>query len=275
MTKKIYETSCFKKEKAINKKMNIIECIEVSKCYRSFFSKPVLALDKFSANIRQGKITALLGANGAGKSTLMRLISSLEYPSSGKILVNGFSVLDNSLEIKKIIGYMSEVSDFYPDLKVLSFLMLGKKLRNLSNENLDWAIAVSALEEVLDKKIGSLSKGFRQRLSLAQAIIHKPQILILDEPSSGLDPAQSHSFKTTIKNLNKEEKLKTTTLFSSHSTSEIEAIADDILVIDNGKLIFSGTIDALLKKTNEDNLENAYMNIRNNNKENLKDEVLV
>lgn len=255
--------------------MNIIECIEVSKCYRSFFSKPVLALDKFSANIRQGKITALLGANGAGKSTLMRLISSLEYPSSGKILVNGFSVVDNSLEIKKIIGYMSEVSDFYPDLKVLSFLMLGKKLRNLSNENLDWAIAVSALEEVLDKKIGSLSKGFRQRLSLAQAIIHKPQILILDEPSSGLDPAQSHSFKTTIKNLNKEEKLKTTTLFSSHSTSEIEAIADDILVIDNGKLIFCGTIDALLKKTNENNLENAYMNIRNTKRENIKDEVLV
>lgn len=246
--------------------MNIIECVDVSKSYRSFFSKSFLALDAFSAQIRKGKITALLGANGAGKSTLLRLISAQEYPSSGKIFVDGFSVLDNSLEVKKLIGYMSETSHFYPDFRVLELLMLGKKLYNLPKENIDWVIDLCALEEVLEKKIHSLSKGFMQRLSLSQALIHKPSILILDEPSSGLDPSQIMSLKNTIKTLNTVHSLNTTTLFSSHNTSEIEAIADDILVLDRGSLLFSGTVEAFLKNTHTKNLEDAYIKIRNEKK---------
>lgn len=233
--------------------MNIIECIDLSKKYSSFFSKPSLALNQFSASIKKGKITALLGANGAGKSTLMRLIAAIEYPSSGEIKVNGFSVIKESLEIKKELGYMNELSAFYSDMSVKSFLMLGKKLRSLPQENIDWAIEITSLEEVLDKKIQNLSKGFRQRLSLANAIIHKPAILILDEPSSGLDPAQSISFKQTIKNLN------CTRLFSSHSTSEIEAIAQDILVLDKGRLLYSGSVEDFLQMSKEKNLEKTYI----------------
>jgi ABC-2 type transport system ATP-binding protein len=133
--------------------------------------------------------------------------------------------------------------------------MLGKKLRKLPQENIDWAINICALEEVLSKKIQTLSKGYAQRLSLAQAILHKPSILILDEPSSGLDPAQSITFKKLIKNLH------TTTLFSSHSTSEIEEIADDVLVLNRGTLVFSGSIESLLEKTDETKLEKAYIRL--------------
>lgn len=235
--------------------MYAIKCTEVSKEYRSFFSKPCLALDNFSAQIHEKKITALLGANGAGKSSLMRLIAAIEYPSSGFIEVNGYSVLEQSLEVKKQIGFMSESADFYPELGVHEFLMLGKKLRKLPQENIDWAINICALEEVLSKKIQTLSKGYTQRLSLAQALLHKPSILILDEPSSGLDPAQSITFKKLIKNLH------TTTLFSSHSTSEIEEIADDILVLNRGTLVFSGSIESLLEKTDETKLEKAYIRL--------------
>lgn len=247
--------------------MNIIECKEVNKIYNSVFSKPIVSLYNFTASIQKNKITALLGANGAGKSTLLRLISAIEYPSSGEIFVNTYSVLEDTVEVKKEIGFMTEVSFFYPNFKVIEFLQLLKNLRNLTEKNIERVIALCQLEDVLYQKIKTLSKGYSQRLSLSQAIIHSPSILILDEPSSGLDPKQAIAFKSLIKNLN------TTCIFSSHSTNEIEELADNLLVMDEGKLLYAGSLSDFLQTMNEKKLEDAYLGILKNFSSQKKGEI--
>jgi len=193
------------------------------------------ALDDISIEIKQGEIVGLLGPNGAGKSTLMKIISCYIPPSSGNVEVMGYSIFDEPLKVKNSIGYLPESNPLYHEMYVKEYLEFVAGVFNLKNkkERIKEIIELTKLSDEQHKKIGELSKGYKQRVGLAQAFIHNPDVLILDEPTSGLDPNQL----IEIRNLIKEIGASKTVLFSSHIMQEVEAICDRIIIINNGKLI--------------------------------------
>ncbi len=191
------------------------------------------ALDNISFEVKSGEIVGFLGPNGAGKSTMMKIITGFMPPSSGKVFVNGCDIGDDNIEVRKRIGYLPENNPLYPDMFIreyLSFVASVYKLGNEQGKAIDEIIEVTGLIPEQNKKIGALSKGFRQRVGLAQALIHNPDVLILDEATSGLDPNQI----VEIRNLIKEAGRKKTVLFSTHIMQEVEAICDRIIIIDHG-----------------------------------------
>ena len=193
------------------------------------------AIDHISLEIKKGEIVGLLGPNGAGKSTLMKILSAYIPPTSGQVEVMGFNVLDDPLSVKKNIGYLPESNPLYYDMYVLEYLNFAAGICGVQNkkERINEMIELTGLEKEKHKKIGALSKGYKQRVGLAQAFIHNPEVLILDEPTSGLDPNQL----VEIRNLIKQIGATKTVLFSSHIMQEVEAVCDRILIIKDGKLI--------------------------------------
>jgi ABC-2 type transport system ATP-binding protein len=194
-----------------------------------------LALNDLSLSVNSGEIVGLIGPNGAGKSTLMKIICSLIMPSSGQVKINGISVNEYSGEIKRKLGYLPENNPLYTDLYVKEYLLyvaglykLGKNSRNRVSE----VIGLTGLDEEMHKPIGVLSKGYRQRVGLAQAIIHDPDILILDEPT-GLDPNQIADIRNLISELGKEK----TVILSTHIMQEVEAICQRVVILNKGMLI--------------------------------------
>jgi ABC-2 type transport system ATP-binding protein len=191
------------------------------------------ALDNVSFEVMRGEIVGFLGPNGAGKSTLMKIITGFIPPSSGTVTVNGDDVTSDNPDIRKRIGYLPENNPLYPDMFIreyLNFVASVYKLGRESGKAINEIIEVTGLIPEQNKKIGALSKGFRQRVGLAQALIHNPDVLILDEATSGLDPNQI----VEIRNLIKEAGRKKTVLFSTHIMQEVEAICDRIIIIDHG-----------------------------------------
>ncbi len=193
------------------------------------------ALNEVSFTVNQGEILGFLGPNGAGKSTLMKIITCYIPPTSGTVIVDGYDVLEDSLEIRKKVGYLPEHNPLYLDMYVKEYLgfiagihKLNKKKQKVAN-----AIDLVGLGLEQSKKIGQLSKGYKQRVGLAQALIHDPNVLILDEPTSGLDPNQLADIREVIKNIGKEK----TVMFSSHIMQEVEAICDRIVIINRGNLL--------------------------------------
>ncbi|MEN8928322.1 MAG: gliding motility-associated ABC transporter ATP-binding subunit GldA [Flavobacteriales bacterium] len=193
------------------------------------------ALNEVSFTVNQGEILGFLGPNGAGKSTLMKIITCYIPPTEGTVIVDGYDVREDSLEIRKRVGYLPEHNPLYLDMYVKEYLTfiagvhkLGKKKEKVSN-----VVDLVGLGLEQNKKIGQLSKGYKQRVGLAQALIHDPKVLILDEPTSGLDPNQLADIREVIKNIGKEK----TVMFSSHIMQEIEAICDRIVIINRGNLI--------------------------------------
>ncbi|MEI7490502.1 MAG: gliding motility-associated ABC transporter ATP-binding subunit GldA [Bacteroidota bacterium] len=194
------------------------------------------ALDSVSINIQPGEIVGLLGPNGAGKSTLMKILSCFIPPTSGEASVCGFDVLEQSIEVRKKVGYLPENNPLYLDLYVREFLAFvagTHHLKNPAKQRVDEMIALTGLQPEQHKKIGALSKGYRQRVGLAQALIHDPEVLILDEPTSGLDPNQLSEIRNLIREIGKEK----TVMLSTHIMQEVEAICGRAVIIHKGRIV--------------------------------------
>jgi ABC-2 type transport system ATP-binding protein len=193
-------------------------------------------LHEVSFVVNSGEIVGFIGPNGAGKSTLMKIICSLMTPTTGEVKINGISVSLNSNEIRKLLGYLPENNPLYPDLYIQEFLHyvaglygLGKRIHKRVRE----VIGLTGLDPEMHKKIGVLSKGYRQRVGLAQAILHDPEILILDEPTTGLDPNQIVEIRSLISSLGKEK----TVILSTHIMQEVEAICQRVIIINKGQIV--------------------------------------
>lgn len=195
------------------------------------------ALKGISFEIKSGEIVGILGPNGAGKSTTLRILTSYLSPTSGDAIIDGKSILDKDIEIKKIIGYLPESAPLYNDMCVFDYLVYMADIqeldRNKLSERLNYVVEACSLKDVTSKPIGELSKGYKQRVGLAGAIIHDPKILILDEPTNGLDPNQIVEIRELIKELGKEK----TVLISTHILSEVEATCSRAIIINKGTII--------------------------------------
>jgi len=193
------------------------------------------ALDDISFEIKSGEIVGLLGPNGAGKSTLMKILTCYIPQTSGKAEVCGFDVKEQSLEVRKQVGYLPEHNPLYLDMYVKEYLEFIGGLHHINNKTarVKEMIETVGLQIEQNKKIGALSKGYRQRVGLAQALIHNPKVLILDEPTSGLDPNQLEEIRNLIKETGKEK----TVMLSTHIMQEVEAVCDRVIIINKGKIV--------------------------------------
>jgi ABC-2 type transport system ATP-binding protein len=194
------------------------------------------ALDNVSFEVKTGEIVGFLGPNGAGKSTMMKIITAFIPASLGKVFVNGLEVGTNNLEVRKLIGYLPENNPLYPEMYVREYLGFVASIYNSDipkKKQIDNIIELTGLVPEQKKKIGALSKGYRQRVGLAQALIHNPSVLILDEATTGLDPNQI----VEIRNLIKEAGREKTVMLSTHIMQEVEAICDRVIIIDNGIIV--------------------------------------
>lgn len=210
----------------------------------------VLAVDGISFSIERGEVVGLLGPNGAGKSTTMKILTTYLPASEGKVSIAGFDVFSQSLDVRKVIGYLPENCPLYLDMEVQSFLEFIAQVRSISQvkKAVEKVVSDCGLGPVTHKLIGHLSKGYRQRVGLAQALIHDPQILILDEPTSGLDPNQIRDILSLINNLGKEK----TVIHSTHILSEVEKTSNRVLIINNGKIVGEGSPKSLMAQTKGD-----------------------
>ncbi len=204
------------------------------------------ALNDVSFSIKSGEIVGFLGPNGAGKSTLMKIICCYLPPTDGSVKVSNLDVMEQSMEVRKKVGYLPEHNPLYLDMYVKEYLeFVGRfyKVKNLS-ARVKEMVEVTGLTIEQNKKIGQLSKGYRQRVGLAQAIIHDPQVLILDEPTTGLDPNQLIEIRALIKQLGKDK----TVMLSTHIMQEVEAICERVIIINHGKIVADDSMERLLKK---------------------------
>jgi ABC-2 type transport system ATP-binding protein len=208
--------------------------IDVSDLTKSY--GPVEALRGVSFQVDRGEIIGLLGPNGAGKTTIMKILAGYLQPSSGSATVDGLDVLTQSIEVQKVIGYLPENAPLYPELSVQAYLKMVADLRQVPEEEqqgvLSYAVRSTGLEDHLTRPIGQLSKGYRQRVGLAQAIQHRPKVLILDEPTIGLDPTQLVEVRNLIRHLAQDS----TVLLSTHILSEVEAVCDRAIILLNGEV---------------------------------------
>ncbi len=210
---------------------------------------PQLAVDNISFTVDTGEIVGFLGPNGAGKTTTMKIITNFIAPTFGDVFINGISIREQPNEIKRHIGYLPESNPLYNDMPVIDYLKFVGELLDINNltGRIKDVIEKVGLYDEKHKKIGELSKGYKQRVGLAQAIIHDPEILILDEPTSGLDPNQIVEIRKLIRELGKEK----TVILSTHILPEVEAITDRILIINKGKIVADGTSESLKTQATE------------------------
>ena len=203
------------------------------------------AVDNISFEVQTGEVLGFLGPNGAGKTTTMKIITCFMAPSDGDVKVGDYSILEHPEEVKKNIGYLPENNPLYEDMPVLEYLEYVAELQGVAKEKIQDRIAemvvLTGLNVEKHKKIGELSKGYKQRVGLAQAMIHDPEILVLDEPTSGLDPNQIIEIRKLIRELGRSK----TVILSTHILSEVEATCDRILIINDGKIVADGTADVL------------------------------
>src|SRR6201987_5089965 len=203
------------------------------------------AVDQISFEVAKGQIVGFLGPNGAGKTTTMRMLTCFMPPSSGTATVAGFDVLEQPLDVKKRIGYLPETPPIYPEMETSEYLQFVGKLKGLSGDDLakrvDYVCGRCAIADVKNKLLGKLSKGYRQRVGLAQAIIHNPDVLILDEPTAGLDPKQINETRDLIKDLAGEH----TIILSTHILPEVEQTCEQVIIINKGKLVVTDSVHNL------------------------------
>ena len=198
------------------------------------------ALNNVSFSIKKGEIVGFLGPNGAGKSTMMKILTSYIDADGGNAKVNGFEVVSNKKNVQKSIGYLPEHNPLYLDMYVKEYLAFNADIYNISKERIEEVIQLTGLAPEAHKKIAQLSKGYRQRVGLATALLHDPDVLILDEPTTGLDPNQLSEIRTLIKNVGKEK----TVLLSTHIMQEVEAICDRVIIINKGEIITDKKLSA-------------------------------
>lgn len=207
------------------------------------------AVDNISFEVHSGEILGFLGPNGAGKTTTMRMITCYLMPSSGTVKVEGRDVVDESFEVRKLVGYLPEQNPLYLDMNVLEYLEYAAQLQGVHksamSRRMKEMVDVCGLQEMKHKDIGQLSKGYRQRVGLAAAMIHDPRVLILDEPTSGLDPNQIVEIRSLIKNIGKQK----TVILSTHILPEVQATCNRVVIINRGKIVADGPIAELQRGT--------------------------
>lgn len=200
------------------------------------------AVDDISFSVKSGEIVGFLGPNGAGKSTTMKIATCYLPPSAGQVIVSGFDVEENPVEVRRHVGYLPEHNPLYLDMYVKEYLQFIGSLHSLKGTALDKRVlemvSLVGLQREQGKKIGALSKGYRQRVGLAQALVHNPDVLILDEPTTGLDPNQIQEIRTVIRNIGREK----TVIFSTHIMQEVAAICDRVVIINRGKLVADSSV---------------------------------
>ncbi len=218
--------------------------IEIKNITKTFGSQ--YALDHVSFKVDKGEIVGLLGPNGAGKSTLMKIITCFIPPSDGDVTVCGHSIYDDPLDVRRHIGYLPELNPLYPDMYVREYLRFAAGLSGVKNRarRADEMIELTGLTPEAHKKIGQLSKGYRQRVGLAQALIHDPEVLILDEPTTGLDPNQLEFIRSLIRNTGKEKVV----LLSTHIMQEVEAMCTRAVIINRGRIVADESMNDLNAK---------------------------
>jgi len=218
----------------------MIEARGLSKYYG-----PFVAVQDMSFTIRQGQVVAFLGPNGAGKTTMMRMLTGYLAPSSGDAFIAGFNVRTHRIEASRRLGYLPENGPLYPDMtprELLTFFGDAREMEQATlKRRIDEVIELCGLQLVFEKPIGKLSKGLKQRVGLAQALLHDPEVLIMDEPTAGLDPNQIRQFRDNIQSLGRTKTL----LISTHILHEAEATADWVVLVDSGRLVFDGTLQEL------------------------------
>ncbi|RMF06874.1 MAG: ATP-binding cassette domain-containing protein [Candidatus Neomarinimicrobiota bacterium] len=206
----------------------------------------VKAVRSISFEVKDGEILGFLGANGAGKSTTLKIMTGFLTPTAGNVYINDLNILDHSLDIRKQIGYLPELNPLYTEMKVYDLLEFVARVRGLEGrafrQALERVIEQCSLQGVLHRSVGECSKGYKQRIGLASAIIHDPKILILDEPVTGLDPNQIVEIRQLIKQLGREKMV----VISSHILQEIEATVDRLVIIHDGKIVADGTTESLM-----------------------------
>ncbi len=233
----------------------------------SKFYGPFVAIEDISFSIPKGQVVAFLGPNGAGKSTTMKILTGYLAPGSGTALIAGLDIQQQRIEASRRLGYLPENGPLYLDMTPVELLNFSGEARNMETgllaERIEMVTEQCSIEEVMEKPIGKLSKGFRQRVGLAQALLHDPDVLIMDEPTAGLDPNQVREFRENIKRLGE----KKTVLISTHILQEVEATADRVLLIDEGRLIFDGTPSDLKQ---DGSLEEPFYRLTNYGKPKTK-----
>ena len=209
----------------------------------------LLAVDQVSFEVKQGEILGFLGPNGAGKTTTMKMLTCFIPPSSGTAEICGYSILDDPLQVRNQIGYLPESAPSYEEMLVGEFLKFIAEIRGYSGRELRRRVSIviekTSLSEVENQMIDTLSKGFRQRTCLAQALLHDPPVLILDEPTDGLDPNQKHEVRSLIKDMSEER----TILISTHILEEVDAVCTSAMIIASGRVVGYGTPDELLSQS--------------------------
>lgn len=220
----------------------MIEALGLSKFYGDF-----AAIDNVTFQIHQGEVVAFLGPNGAGKSTTMKLLTGYLAPSAGTARIAGHDMSSDRVAGSARLGYLPENGPLYPDMTPRSLLSFFADARGLSSahkrERIAQVVELCSLGSVIGKPIGKLSRGYRQRVGMAQVLLHEPDVLILDEPTAGLDPNQIHEVRETIRKLGESK----TILLSTHILQEVEAMASRVLFINEGRLVFNGTIKEFTK----------------------------
>lgn len=219
--------------------------IEVQNISKSYGTQK--ALDDVSFSIKKGEIVGFLGPNGAGKSTLMKILTTFLVADQGQAVVNGFDVGQQTQKVQNSIGYLPEHNPLYLELYVREFLEFNADIFKVAKSRIEEVIQLTGLASESHKKIGQLSKGFRQRVGLAAALLHDPEVLILDEPTTGLDPNQLVEIRELIRNIGKNK----TVFLSTHIMQEVEAICDRVIIINHGKLVADRPLEAMFEKNNE------------------------
>lgn len=219
-----------------------IEVKDISKSYGE-----QKALDAVSFSVNKGEIVGFLGPNGAGKSTLMKILTTYIAADEGDAVVNGNNVAENQKAVQKSVGYLPEHNPLYLDLYVREYLAFNADVYKITKTRIDEVIQLTGLTPEAHKKIGELSKGYRQRVGLATALLHDPEVLILDEPTTGLDPNQIIEIRDLIKNIGKDK----TVFLSTHIMQEVEAICDRVIIINHGKIVTDKKLGNLVKGTKE------------------------
>ena len=223
-----------------------IEVVNISKSYGA-----QKALDAISFSVKKGEIVGFLGPNGAGKSTLMKILTTYINADEGSAAVNGFDVNSNQKAVQLSVGYLPEHNPLYLDLYVREYLAFNADVYKVVKSRINDVIELTGLSSESHKKIGQLSKGYRQRVGLANALLHNPDVLILDEPTTGLDPNQLVEIRNVIKNVGKDK----TVFLSTHIMQEVEAICDRVIIINNGKIVTDKKLDKLISADKEQIIE--------------------
>lgn len=218
--------------------------IQVQNLVKTF--GPKRAVDGISFSVEKGEVLGFLGPNGAGKSTTMRMVTGYIPPTSGRVTIGGHDMVENPIPAKRLLGYLPENAPAYADMTVGGFLNFAAELRGLRGDNKRRAVSrvieMCFLENVVHQSVDTLSKGYRHRTSLAQSIIHDPEVLVLDEPTDGLDPNQKHEVRGLIRRMGKTKVI----IFSTHILEEVEAVCTRAIIIDRGKIVANGTPEELL-----------------------------